>query len=172
MGKRVFHILLRVSGWSTSALTLIVLLSARLGAFDSPLPANVVLADLAYQANTLKHIGDIIDPPLLDVENFDCVIKVDCLLRSCLKQVDELFSELNKAVFFPASSTSVILQETLRVYTPRVVDTIALLVSSTCQAAISLTIVACVVSIFWIFALAPLGGLQLNWLSLLRACLW
>ena len=56
-----------MSGWSTSALTLIVLLSARLGAFDSPLPANIVLADLAYQANTLQHISDVIDPPLLDV---------------------------------------------------------------------------------------------------------
>ena len=62
-----------------------MLLSTRLGAFDSPLPADVVLADLAYQTNTLKHIGDIIDPPLLDIENFDSVIKVDCLLRSCLK---------------------------------------------------------------------------------------
>ena len=159
MGKRVFHILLRVSGWSTSALTLIVLLSARLGAFDSPLPANVVLADLAYQANTLKHIGDIIDPPLLDVENFDCVIKVDCLLRSCLKQVNELFSELDKTIFFPAPSALVVLQVTLRVYSPRVVDSFALLVSPSSQAAISLAIVACVVSIVWVFALAPLGGL-------------
>ena len=71
-----------------------MLLSARLGAFDSPLPANVVLADFTNKSNTLKNICDIVDPPLLDIENLDCIIQVYSLLWSCLEKINEFFSEL------------------------------------------------------------------------------
>ena len=87
--------LLRVSGWSTCTLTLIMLLSARLSAFYCSFPTDVVLADFTNKANTLKHIRDIVDAPLLDIENLDCIIQVDCLLWSCLEKIDEFFSELN-----------------------------------------------------------------------------
>ena len=163
--------LLRVTRWSTCTLTLIMLLSTGLSAFYCSLPADVVLTDFTNKANTLQHISDIVDAPLLDIENLDCIIQVDCLLWSCLEKINEFFSELNQTVFFPASSALVILEETLRVHPTRIVNAFTLCIGSSCQSTISLAVVASVVSIVRIITMAPLGGLYLNGLSLMRACL-
>lgn len=48
-------------------------------------PTNVVLSLLCDEPNALKNIGDVIDPPLLDIEEFDCFVQIQCLVRGFLK---------------------------------------------------------------------------------------
>ena len=70
-------------------------MTARLSAFYCSFPANVVLTNLTDKANTFKHICDIVDAPLLDIENLHSIVQVNSLLRSCLEEINEFFSELN-----------------------------------------------------------------------------
>lgn len=51
----------------------------------STIPANVVLASLLDQADSFKHIGDVVDSALLDLEGVDGLVKVKGLLRRPLQ---------------------------------------------------------------------------------------
>ena len=71
-------------------------------------PAYVIFADFAYKADTLQHVRDVVNSPFLDVKGFDGLIKVKSLVDGFFQQVDELFSELDKAILFATSSVPAI----------------------------------------------------------------
>ena len=92
-------------------------------------------------------------------------------MRGCFEQVDKLLSQLDEAVFFSPTSALIVLQETLRVHSSRIIYAVSLGVP-TMIAALGLAVVAAEVTIVEIFTLAPLRSLQPDRLSLLGTRLW
>lgn len=67
------------------------------------IPLDLVLLVLDNQTNALKDIGDVVDSPLLHIQNLHCMVQVHALLWSLLQQIDELLRQLNQAILLPQS---------------------------------------------------------------------
>jgi len=68
-------------------------------------PAYLVLLVLLNEANSLKHIGDVIDSSFLYCQLSHCVIQVNALLRSFPQELNELLSQLYQSILLPGSLT-------------------------------------------------------------------
>lgn len=64
-------------------------------------PNNLILRRLLRQPNTLQHIRDIIDSPLLHIHNLGRLMNVHMPPRRGRNHLHELESELAKGVFIP-----------------------------------------------------------------------
>ena len=97
-----------------------------LGAFDrtGTFPPDVVLTYFADEADALQDISDVVDSALLDEQVLDRVVKIERLFVCSFEQVDELFSQFNKAVFFSTTPTRVVAEVALRVHAVRIVHVI------------------------------------------------
>ena len=81
------------------------------------------------------------------------IVQVERLLISSLEQMDELFRQLYKAVFFSTSPTCIVVKVALRTNSVRIVHIICSHVaSSTSHALAVVTVVAVIIVAFWVVA--------------------
>mmetsp|Transcript_22822 Transcript_22822/g.30428 ORF Transcript_22822/g.30428 Transcript_22822/m.30428 type:complete len:112 (-) Transcript_22822:607-942(-) len=62
-------------------------------------PANIVLARLENELNSLQDVRNVIDSPFLNAQVADSFIEIEHLVGGRLEQIDETFGQLDQAVF-------------------------------------------------------------------------
>ena len=63
----------------------------------------MVLLNLFDQSDSLQDICDIVDSSLLDFEGLYGIVEIKGLLIRFFEQIDEFFSQLDKAILLPSS---------------------------------------------------------------------
>lgn len=67
------------------------------------IPTNIIFTLFCNQTNTFQYICNVVNSTFLYFQKFHRVIKIKCLVRSLLEQINKFFGQLNKPIFLAST---------------------------------------------------------------------